>query len=99
MITIFTYNLPFSSGLPPFTFILPLILRNLGNFLMITISMGSYVAHVIWKYVDYFSATFTASFIFNEMATGNRSRIAQIFHKSFCKIIIPRVVYIFDNIW
>ena len=34
------------------------------------------------------SARFTARFIVCEMATGDRSRVALIFHELFCKIII-----------
>ena len=48
------------------------------------------------KYIDDVSARFTARSRFCEMATGDRSRVAQISYRLFCKIMkvdqIPRVV-------
>ena len=38
------------------------------------------VADVFWKYLAAVSARFTSSFIFGEMATGDRKRVAQISH-------------------
>ena len=54
------------------------------------------VQGVYWKYIDVVLARFTVRSILCEMATGDRSRVAQISHLLFCKII--KVAQI-PNLW